>query len=201
MATIARVKARWTIPGAGTAYSVFHFGNTALEDPVQADADAALAKVTAFFTSVKAYLPNVVSVLVQNEVELIQWNNGSMTGILSGPTQATQTGTAGATAGWAAAAGAVVTWNTAGIRNNRRVRGRTFLVPLSNEAWDVDGTLKAVPVSGINAAATTLRDTAGSIDLMVYGRPTAPGATDGEAFAVSGHRLPDMSAVLTSRRS
>lgn len=201
MATIARVKARWTIPGAGTAFSVFHFGNTALEDPSQADADAAAAKVTTFFSSVKAYLPNVVSVQVQSEVELIVPTSGSMTGILSAPAQGTQTGTAGATAGWAAAAGAVVTWNTAGIRNNRRVRGRTFLVPLSNEAWDVDGTLKIVPLNGINSAATALRDTAGGIDLGVYGRPTAVGATDGEFFAVSGHRLPDMSAILTSRRS
>lgn len=201
MATIARVKARWTIPGAGTAYSVFHFGNTALEDPVQADADAALTKVTAFFTTVKAQLPAQVSVTVQNEVELIQPHDGALTGILAGPVQAAQTGTAGATASWAAAAGGVITWNTAGIRNSRRVRGRTFLVPLSSEAFDTDGTLKLAQLNNLNTGATALRDTAGEIDLMVYARPTAPGAVDGEAFAVSGHRIPDMGAILTSRRS
>lgn len=201
MATIARIKARWTIPGAGTAFSVFHFGNTILEDPVQAQADAALVKVTAFFESVKAYLPNVVSVLVLNEVELIQTNNGAMTGILAGPTQATKTGTAAATAGWAAAAGGVISWSTPGVRNNRRVRGRNFLVPLSNEVWDTDGTMKAVPLSGINSAATALRDQTGEIDLGVYARPTAPGATDGAYYPVTGHRVPDFSAILRSRRA
>lgn len=198
---LLRGKIRWTIPGAGTAWSVLHFDTNSGSTPIQADADEAIAKMQTFATAVKAYLPNVVTLQVQNEVEEIVASSGDMLGIYTGAAQSAQTGTAAAGAGWAAAAGAVITWSTAGVRNSRRVRGRTFLVPLSNEVWDVDGTLKSVPSTGLTNAATALRTAGTNVTLCVYARPTGPGATDGTTFDVTGSRVPDMSAILRSRRS
>lgn len=199
--TLVRGKIRWTIPGAGTAWTVLHFGTLNLAEPTQADADAVVTRMQNWATAIKALLPNVVSLNVQAETEVINEESGLMLGILTSPTPATQTGTAAAGVGWAAAAGAVVSWSTPNVRNGRRIRGRTFVVPVSNEVWDVDGTLKAVPFNTLNTAATALRADAADIDLRIWCRPTAPGANDGAEGLVMGHRVPDMSAVLRSRRA
>jgi hypothetical protein len=198
---LLRGKIRWNIPGAGTAWSVLHFGTTSLGTPVQADADAAVARMQAWATSIKSLLPNVVSLNVQGETEEINEGTGALIGVWTSTTPTTQTGTAAAGQGWAAAAGAVVSWSTPSVRNNRRVRGRTFVVPVSNEVWDVDGTLKAVPFGTLNTAATALREDGAEVDLRIYCRPTTPGGSDGFAAVVLAHRVPDMSAVLRSRRA
>jgi len=198
---LLRGKIRWTIPGAGTAWSVLHFGTTSLASPVQADADAAVARMQAWATSIKSLLPNVVSLNVQAETEEINEGTGNLIGVWTSTTPTTQTGTAAAGQGWAAAAGAVVSWSTPSVRNNRRVRGRTFVVPVSNEVWDVDGTLKSVPYGTLNTAAGALRVDGPDVDLRVYCRPTTSGGSDGFAAVVLSHRVPDMSAVLRSRRA
>lgn len=198
---LLRGKIRWTIPGAGTAYTVLHFGTQDASTPTQADAVQAVTKMQTFAQNISAALPNVVQLQVQNECEEIVATSGQMLGIYSGATQTPVNGTAAAAAGWAAAAGGVITWNTAGVRNGRRVRGRSFVVPLSNEVWDIDGTIKSVPMGTLNTAATNLRTAGTDVELVVYARPSAPGANDGAQFPVLGHRVPDMSAILRSRRS
>lgn len=197
---ILRSKIRWTIPGAGTAYTVLHFGTDDGFNPEQADVDAVATKVNQFITTVKANLPNVVQLQVVNELEEIDSNNGEMIALWTTPTLAAQAGTASAAAGWAAAAGGVISWSTGIVHRARRIRGRTFVVPMSNEVWDIDGTIKAVPMGVLNTAATDLRDPAGTVRLGVFARPSGPAATDGRFAPVSGHRVPDMSAILRSRR-
>lgn len=198
---IMRSKIRWTIPGAGTAFSVLHFGSDDGFNPVQADADAVVTKVNQFVTTVKANLPNVVQLQVLNEVEEIDSNNGELIQIWTTATPAAQNGTASAAAGWAAAAGGVISWSTGIVHRTRRIRGRTFVVPMSTEVWDIDGTIKSVPLGVLNTAATALRDNSGAVKFGVWARPSGPGLADGRFAPVSGHRVPDMSAILTSRRS
>lgn len=198
---LLRGKIRWTIPGAGTAWSVLHFDTNSGSTPVQTDADDCATKMAAWVDGWKANCPNVVQFDIQPEIEEIVETTGAMLGIWTTTTIAQKVGGASGTSGWAAAAGAVTSWSTAGVRNNRRVRGRTFIVPLSNECWDTNGTIKATELARLNTGATALRNPAGAVTLCVYARPTAPGATDGEAFPVLAHRVPDMSAILRSRRS
>ena len=54
-----RSKIRWTIPGAGTAFTVLHFATDDGFNPEQADADAVVTKVNQYVTTIKANLPNV----------------------------------------------------------------------------------------------------------------------------------------------
>lgn len=198
---LLRAKIRWTIPGAGTAFSVLHFGTEDASTPTQADADEAVARVQAYATAIKAYLPNQVTLQVLNELEEIVVTTGNMLGVYTTASQTAQTGTAGATVGWAAPAGAVITWNTAGVKNSRRVRGRTFIVPLANSAYETDGTIGPTALTGLNTAATNLRTSGTETTLAVYCRPTGPGLSDGQQHEVLSHRIPDMCAMLTSRRS
>lgn len=196
-----RTKVKWTIPGAGTALSVLHWQGAETQLDGQAEANDAVAKTHAYLTPLLAIIPNVVKVQALAEVEEINPASGDLIGFWTGGTNAERSGTTSTTAGWAAAAGAVISWYTAGIRNGRRVRGRTFVVPLSNECWDVDGTLKAASLTSLNNAANALRTGTDVTRLAVWGRPTGPGATDGVVHVVLSHRIPDFSAILRSRRS
>lgn len=198
---VFRTKIKWSIPGAGTAYSVLHFGAVNGGAIQQGDVDEAIPRLTTYLNAFKQHLPNTVSAQVMNEAEELSPGTGEMLGFYSGPAQPVVAGGAVSTATWAAAAGAVISWSTAGVRNGRRVRGRTFIVPIAGTAFATDGTLSANAMNDFNTAATGLR-TAGALSyLAIYARPSAPGATDGAFYTVTGHRVPDMSAILRSRRS
>lgn len=198
---LLRTKARWTIPGAGTAFSVFHFKTNSESTPVQADADDAYVKTRKFFDDLKVALPNQVTVRTETDVEEINEGSGALIGLWSHADLGTITGGAAAATGWSAPTGSVVTWSTAGIRNSRRVRGRTFVVPMTTGAYDTDGTLRPGEMGLVNTAATNIRTVGLQVSLAVWGRPTGIGATDGIAYVVTTHRVPDMCAILTSRRA
>jgi len=203
--SVMRVKAKWTIPGAGTAFSVFHFGDDGDSDISSVDANSAVAKVHTFFGAVKAVLPNVVKVDVLNDVEHINVTTGDLEKVVAANAVTTQTGTAASTAGWAAPAGVCITWTTNGIRQvsskPRRVRGRTFIVPVSQEAYDIDGTIKPVQLGQLQTAANNLAASGSGSPLLVYGRPGPENSPAGQAFAVTAARITDQVAILRSRRS
>jgi hypothetical protein len=198
---IMRVKARWTIPGAGTAYSILHFGALTDGNPTDTDAGNVATATRTFFDQIKALLPGVVKIDVMQEVEVLDASSGNMTGIVTAGTQLQVVGGAGATATWSAPSGACITWSTAGIRNNRRVRGRTFLVPLATMAYAPDGTIDSTPLSTLNTAAQALRGNFSGQNLGVYARPPKGTQSGGQFYSVSGHRITDQAAILRSRRS
>jgi hypothetical protein len=204
MAPILRAKIRWSGFTGGPGFSVFHFRDFATgtgEDPTQATADAANTKLNTFITAILPQLPNVVNLQVHSEMELIEWTNGNLIDVLNVTPANGRNGTAGATVVYSAAVGAVINYRTNGIRNNRRVRGRTFLVPLASSAYALDGSLASANHTAIQNAANALITTETAADLGVWARPTAPGASDGAWYVASTANVPDMTAVLRSRRN
>lgn len=198
---LLRGKLKWTIPGAGTAYSVLHFTTSSASTPTQADADDTVVRMRAFVDAWKANLPNVVKIDVMPEVEEINEGTGIMIGVWPVTPGLQFSGGAASTSGWSAPSGAVISWTTPGIRNGRRIRGRTFIVPLSNECYDIDGTMKATELTRLNTGAAALRGGSTATQFAIYARPTAPGASDGIAYPALAHKVPDMVAILRSRRS
>lgn len=198
---LLRAKIAWTIPGAGTSHSVLHFTTSTESSPTQADADDVATKLNTFITSLRNHIPGTVSLQRLSDVEEIHPNTGTLIGVWGTASSTANSGALPSTEKWAAPVGGVISWTTAGIRNGRRVRGRTFLVPLGSSVFDVDGTIGTTPLNGINALAAALRGGSSSTQFAVWARPTAPGASDGDAWPVLGHRVPDMAAVLTSRRA
>jgi hypothetical protein len=199
--TLLRTKVRWTIPGAGTALSILHWSNADQSGATQAQADDAAAKTHAFLTPLLPIIPNVVNVQALNEVEEINEASGDLIGFYGTPANADRPGTAGAGLGWSAPSGAVISWSTAGVRNGRRIRGRTFVVPLSTSVYDAAGTLTPIALTALGNAATALRTGSDVTQFRVWCRPSAPAATDGQSAVVLSHRIPDMAAILRSRRS
>ena len=200
MAQMLRITTRWTGFTGAPGFTVMHFRDFGGTDPIVSDAQAAVDKVYAFFNAIKAWFPSQVTIQVLGEAEAIEDTTGILQDVLVATTPAPIVGTSGAAVAYAAALGAVVSWRTGLVRNGRRIRGRTFLVPLSSVAFDNTGTLIATALTAFNAAATTLRDQTGIADLGVYARPSAPGAADGEWALITGHSVPDMGSILRSRR-
>jgi hypothetical protein len=199
MVNMLKVKVRWQGFTGSPGWSNFYFGTESEGFHTDEQADAVADKVEAFFVAIKAHFPNQVTWAPQSDVEEIDPANGNLMFVRGTGARQTVSGTA-ASAAYSAASGAVVTWRTGGVRNGRRVRGRTFLVPTAMNAYEFDGSLQAPVITTLTTAAAALLTPVSGLQLGIWARPTAPGATDGEWFPVQGATVPDMAAVLRSRR-
>src|SRR6476620_812123 len=194
-----KVKTRWSgfIGGPGWTNFFFDDANGALEGDVQAAAVA--DKVQTFWNAVKSKLAPTVNLQIQPDVEVIGSDNGELLGVAQGGARAAIVGGA-VSQSYSGATGAVITWRTAGVRNGRRVRGRTFLVPCVGGMFQNDGTIQPADLNEIQAAATALFAHTSGVSLGIFSRPTAQGAGDGAFFPVTSASVPDLAAVLRSRR-
>lgn len=176
----------------------FNTGEAGSDPNGAADALAAVTRVHTFFTAIRSALPGSVRLDVEPEVDMIESTDGKLVDSFAVAPPAQISGSGVTT--YSAAAGAVVNWRTAGVRNGRKVRGRTFLVPIATGVYGADGNLTPAIRTTLQTAADALRDRTGTPDLCVYGRPTTKGATDGVVHVVISASVPSMSAILTSRR-
>lgn len=190
---ILRVSARWSgFPGA-PGYSNFHFQASG----TGVDVSASRALVHGFFDGVAADLPSSVSIDVLSQVEVLDDVSGQLVDYSDDPEELDPV-SGGSSGNFSGPSGAVVNWRTATIVEGRRLRGRTFLVPLNNSAYEGDGTLTAAALTRLNNAASVLSGAGFGSGFGVLSRPAGGGAIRfGE---VTGHNIPDMVAVLRSRR-
>lgn len=195
MPSLYRVRANWTGFPGGPGVSVFH-GGTFNDLPdgggIQELADA----VRNLLITSNNFRPNVVTINIDPEGEVIDEATGQLVSTLPVTPGTAIVGLQ--STGFAGPTGAVINWQTGTVRNGRRMRGRTFLVPLASAAFQSDGTL-------VDSTRTTLQNGAaayvatGTIRPVVYGRPTIAGG-DGIAATITASNVPDLAAVLRSRR-
>lgn len=191
---IYRTTLRWSGFTGAPGYTNFYFADQAANPGPQAARD----RTSAFANAIAPLIPSEVQILNEGEVAVVDETTGQVTDYVMVNPDATP-GSGGAPGGYSAASGAVITWNTAGVRNGRRVRGRTFIVPIGGDSYQNDGTLTPSTITTLNAAAEELTGATGfESGFCVFSRPSASGP--GGAYPVTGHRVPDMAAVLRSRR-
>lgn len=158
------------------------------------DVSTAVASLKTFWDAIKPFLPSDVTVTVENTGDTIDSVTGALTGAWSSDPE---TGSNGESSDkYSAPAGCVINWNTETIGPHRRLRGRTFLVPLAGPAYQNDGSLGADTLTGIRAAAAALI-TDQSASFCVWHRGNGSGGTTGIVTSASVH---DMVSVLRSRR-
>lgn len=192
--SLYRVKARWSGFNGAPGYSIFHFFHP--DEGAGGTAEDAVASVRTLVNSWASWIPPVVTINVEGQVEVIATETGQLQDVEDVTTPAPVVG--GGTGNYSAASGACLNWLTSGVRNGRRVRGRTFVVPLTVGAYDMTGTLATATLTGLQAGATAFADSLNGP--VVYARPSAPGAADGVAFDIGASRVNDKVAVLRSRR-
>ena len=186
---------RWTGFVGSPGYTNLYFLNP--EEPTEAIANTTAGRVRTWFDTLKAYLPSAVTITFPTEMEAIDTATGDLTGTIA---LTTLTNVVGSNAGaFASPVGACVNWSTGQIVNGRRLRGRTFLVPLSATHYQSDGTLVDASRTGMIAASSTLCSYQDNLVLAIWHRPTS-GGSDGVAAQVSSASVTDRAAVLRSRR-
>ena len=185
MPSISRYRVSWSgFPGA-PGVSTFYFEE--LYDGGQ--------YVRTLFDAIKANLPTSVVLTFPTVGDVFDIASGDLVGAFP---YAAQTSVQGASAGtYAAPAGALLGWNTTVIRNNRRLKGKTFIVPF--QGYENNGSIISTALSTLTgAAAGYVSSTAGKG--RVWARPDPSRNIVGGDGAITGSYVPDKIVVLRSRR-
>lgn len=188
-----RITARWAgFPGAPGYSNFFFAGGGGLIGDQNQVAD----RIANAFKGVSNHLAAGTSITIEPEAAVVDSDTGEVTDFRNIDPIAPITSSGSGS--YAGPAGAVVNWRTSDLRNGRRIRGRTFMVPLATSAFDNTGSLAPAALTGLNAFASAIR--AGDLD-SEFGVWSRPINGSGGVFAtVTSHSVPDMVAVLRSRR-
>lgn len=199
MPSIHRIRAVWTGLPAGSAVSTFYAGGGTVPN---------LAALQAGMANLAALIPAIVKITIENQGDTIDDATGVLSGNWSTAAVAAIQGTG--TGGYGAAQGARVKWLTEGIHNGRRLRGRTFVVPIIGGFYGANGRLLAGAVTNLQGLVNGVVG-AGTNKYVVWGRPTVPKNPDGSAIEgavpsggmsspITAGVADDFMAVLRSRR-
>lgn len=209
MANVSTVTAVWNGFTGAPGYSLFRFE----ELSTAALCNAAGAAVKAFFVGVgTAFYGPLWTIGIQPIVQHHDIATGDLQGestMTTPPTPIAGVGSGSAT--WAGGSGAVAQWTTGLVHAGRKVRGRTYLVPILQTAFSNDGTVSTAFASGVQTAGNALIADA-TTAFGVYSRfwdkkpgdpplGVAPVQVGGAFAAATGCVVPDRSAQLRSRRS
>lgn len=186
MADIMRIPVVWT-GGTGLPGVNMFFGETVVP--------SAVADILAFFDDIKSLMPSSVTVQVPSSGDLIDDVTGELSGTWSNSEGGSVTGTSGVS--YAAGVGVAIQWNTNGVRNRRRIRGRTFVAPLTGDLFQADGTINSSAFTLLGVAANLL---ASGGKLVIWSRPTSTTSGDGDSNLVLSATVPDRITALRSRR-
>lgn len=190
---IYRITARWAGFNGAPGYSAFHF---ATGGGLVSDVNQVAERVRSAFGAVSFLLPAGVTINIEPEAEIIDSDTGIISAFEPLDPPAEVSGTGSGT--YSAPSGAVVNWRTNDVRFGRRIRGRTFLVPLSSASYQSDGTLNPESLSDLNDFGNAL--VGGDLD-SEFGVWSRPRNGAGGVFATAtSFSVPDKVAVLRSRR-
>lgn len=197
MPNISRVRVAMTgfigAPGVMTFYCL---------DPV-----VFLPALNTFLTSLTGILPNTVYLNTEPTGDTLDSVSGALTGAWTTTAPAQVRGTV--SGGYSAPVGAVVHWLTGTIIDGHRLRGKTFIVPVTASNFGSDGQLTPAAVTLLRNAATALVGSTVA-NFVVWHRHRAARPADathkavteraGGHSPVSGSAVPASPAVLRSRR-
>lgn len=202
MPIIGIVRSEWSGTTGGPGLSQHAVMGAAGGDWNPDGAQSAVNAVRAFWAACASILPDEVRIQVSPVVDTYERENGEL---FSSHVAAQAPGVVAGTsaAGYAGGAGIKVTWNTGQIRNGRRVKGSTFIVPVASTVFTANGTVGTTTVTSINTAAANMLTalSAGGTSLAVWSRPReTPEIRLGFATQVVTGSVGSKSAILRGRR-
>jgi hypothetical protein len=201
MARIIRVKINWTGFPGGPGYTNLHFEPVAGGDISQAVADDAVAVTQTWIAAFRPDMPSSVTTGVDPTVTEIDENYGTIEAFWTSTVTAPAAGPSNGV--YAAGSGVCVNWGTDGVWNGRRVRGRTFIVPIGEPGLATNGSLNDTRLTAWRTATATFVGAANLARLVVWKRPTVvlgEPLPDGGAYDVNSYTINDKVAQLRSRR-
>lgn len=192
-----RVTAEWSGFRGAPGYSNFYFDGPGPETPAIAQANA--ESVRAFFEAVRGSFPLALRIQIQPLVARINPATGELEDEIPLTTPLVVVSGSGNIVG-SVVSGVCVNWRTSTIVDGRRVRGRTFLIPLQGGAYESDGTPSAGALAEFRAAATALAtvNVGSPSELVIWKRPI--NREGGSTATVTSAQVSDKPAILRSRR-
>lgn len=201
------VRTSWTGTSGGlgvTQWAVTQ-GDGSIGVMSSGDAQDAVNAARTFWDAVKAYFPNEVTFTVSPVVDYYIASTGVLAGSVTAITPPVAV-VGSSTLSYGMASGLKLNWHTGMVRNGRRVRGSTFLVPTTNNAYSPTGTADATARTTIATAAGAYMTSLGATGLkaQVWSRPfegseTVP-ARSGDVADVSAVEVSEKTAILRGRR-
>lgn len=198
MTQILRAKINWTGAPGGPGFTNLYFRDFSEGDVNQAMADGARTRVQTWLTEIRTTLPSSIFTGLDPVMDVVTVEDGKLEGFFNVAVTAPAAGAVGGS--FSAASGGVVSWGTNGVRNGRRIRGRTFIVPIGGTMYDSVGTLSDFALGTFRAASTAMLAPGITGVLGVWARPSVKGATDGTWTFATTAKVNDKVAILTSRR-
>lgn len=190
---ILRVQVRWTGFSGAPGYTALHFAGGG---GLITDAQQVAERVDSALAQLSPVVAAGVDFAVDTEVARLDSDSGEMLEVLGVTGMSGRTGSA--TGPYSAASGAVINWRTNDVRFGRRIRGRSFIVPLGNTAYDSQGTLAGPTLASLGSFASEIVGGDFDSEFGVWSRPKD--GTGGVFATVTSYNVPDMAAVLRSRR-
>ena len=182
MATMERNVVVWSNAAGLPGVSVFYGQSGA----------AANAALKTFFTAVQSLFPAGLTWSIPTTGDTIDSTTGGLLGswvnVIASPSVV-----ASGAANYAAGCGAFIKWETGAIFGRRRLKGRTFMAPLINSAYDA-GTILNSNLATLQTAASNLVT---ANVLYVWHRP---GSSGSGAVAPTAATVPDQVTSLKTRR-
>jgi hypothetical protein len=182
MADMERIVVQWTGAAGLPGLSVF-FGDVG---------GSANATLKTFFTAIQSLFPAGLTWTVPGNGDLIDDATGNLSGVWVNTGGG---GTVSASGGgnYAAGCGAYVNWETSAIIGTRRLKGRTFLAPIINSAYD-NGDIVGANLTTLQTAATAVV-TAGNT--LIWHRPNGGSGSSAQPAAAT---VPNQVTSLRTRR-
>lgn len=186
----SEMRMNWTGGTGGDGVSVMHFENIG----GAGEASTAVVIMRTFFTAVATLIPDEIQFLPDPEVRVLDDVTGALVATYSVTPGAVIVG--GSSGVYNAAAGARLDWETGVIEGGRRLRGRTFLVPLGSTAYQAGGGLAGAARTQIETAGTTYIS-----QMQAAGRAARVWSRkNGVARGIVSCNAPLQGAILRSRR-
>lgn len=189
---VLEYRVNWSTGGQQMGTSVFH-GRAAVgasdDDAAQDLAD----RVQDLFDAIDPLVAAIVWSFPSEVLEL-DTSTGVLTEVIpvTPPASVSSTGTGA----YAAPAGARWDWGTPAIVAGRRLKGRTFLVPIAGAHYDSVGTLTSGAIGSMTTAGTAFIDDG----IFVSSNPVVWSRTHGVVADITTFTIPDQVAVLRSRK-
>jgi hypothetical protein len=196
--TVLRATITWTGFSGAPGYTNLHFFSEGVPTPTAMDGIG--TKIRTWINSMVGLLPIGVTATFPNQLEEYDESDGELVGVHAIAQGAQVIGTGAGN--YSSATGACINWTTNTLHNGRRVRGRTFIVPLlPSAAFQSNGTLLDTARTSLVSNSQIFIDSAAGYPLCVWSRPrTLPTPSAGNAALVLSATVNDLTAVLRSRR-
>jgi len=183
----------WNTGSLNPGVSVFHGRVTAGNTDGAAATDLS-TRVRTLFDTIKGLVTGAVTWDFPAEVLKLNTTTGDLEGVESVTKPLNVVSGAGGS--YAAPAGARIEWRTTAIVGGRRLRGRTFVVPLGATNYDTNGTISSSCITTLTAAGNAYKDTG----VFTAVQPSIYSRTHGTQADITSVLIPDEAAVLRSRR-